>query len=127
MIRLAIPSPARARAPAGRRQALPRGLLLGLAPLRAAAVSPKPPGTIDPPPATRGQLLYETHCIACHTTQMHWRDGRIVSDWAGLLVQVRRWQATAKLNWRDEDIEAVARHLNDTVYKLPVPERRAQR
>jgi len=114
----------RSRAPGGWRRAWPVGLLL--APLLAFAVSPKPPGTIDPPPATRGQLLYDTHCIACHTTQMHWRDKHIVTDWAGLLAQVRRWQAAAKLDWSDEDIEAVARHLNDSIYRLPMPERRAQ-
>jgi mono/diheme cytochrome c family protein len=22
----------------------------------------------------RGERLYTTHCIACHSTQMHWRD-----------------------------------------------------
>ena len=23
---------------------------------------------------TRGELLYTTHCVACHSTQMHWRE-----------------------------------------------------
>ena len=76
---------------------------------------------------TRGRLLYETHCIACHTTQMHWRDNKRVTDWASLLVQVRQWQGTAQLNWSDADIDAVARHLNHTIYRLPRPETRAGR
>lgn len=67
---------------------------------------------------SRGRLLYETHCIACHTTQMHWRDQRVVKDWAGLLVQVQAWQARARLDWPAADVEAVARHLNETIYKL---------
>ena len=25
---------------------------------------------------SRGELLYTTHCIACHSTQVHWRDKR---------------------------------------------------
>ena len=62
------------------------------------------PATPTQPPASRGQLLYATHCIACHTTQMHWRDQRVVSDWAGLLAQVRAWQARAQLQWSDADI-----------------------
>lgn len=28
---------------------------------------------------SRGELLYTTHCIACHTTEMHWRDRRAAS------------------------------------------------
>ena len=26
---------------------------------------------------SRGELLYSTHCIACHTSQMHWRDKKV--------------------------------------------------
>lgn len=80
------------------------------------------PGAALPPPApTRGRLLYETHCIACHNSQMHWRDGRIVRAWPGLAEQVRRWQERAKLQWSDADILEVARHLNATIYRLPQP------
>lgn len=73
------------------------------------------------PPLTRGRLLYETHCIACHNSQMHWRDGRIVQDWNGLAEQVRRWQERAKLQWSDADILEVTRHLNATIYRFPQP------
>ena len=45
---------------------------------------------------------------------MHWRDKKLVTDWPSLKVQVRRWQGTAQLNWSDEDIDDVARFLNDT-------------
>ncbi len=71
------------------------------------------------PAETRGQLLYSTHCIGCHTTQMHWREGRLASDWDSLKVQVRRWQGNAGLQWGDADIAEVSRHLNDTIYKFP--------
>ena len=50
-------------------------------------------------PATRGALLYDTHCIACHTTQMHWRDNKVARDWPGLKAQVRRWQGNNALGW----------------------------
>ena len=72
-----------------------------------------------PQPGSRGQLLYGNHCVACHTTQMHWRDKKLVTDWPSLKVQVRRWQGTAQLNWSEEDIDDVARFLNDTYYRLP--------
>lgn len=71
------------------------------------------------PPQTRGQLLYTTHCISCHTTQMHWRNDRQAQDWDSLKKQVRRWQGNASLQWGDADIAEVARHLNDTIYHFP--------
>ena len=67
----------------------------------------------------RGQLLYDNHCVACHNTQMHWRDRRQASDWASLKAQVRRWQGEAKLGWSEDEIDDVARFLNDTIYRFP--------
>lgn len=70
-------------------------------------------------PATaqsRGDMLYTTHCISCHTTQMHWRDKRSATDWPSLKAQVRRWQGAVSLGWSEADILEVARHLNETIY-----------
>lgn len=94
-----------------------RLLLLALLPLAASAAPAQTPA--PPMAATRGQLLYEAHCVACHTMQMHWRDGRLASDWDSLKAQVRFWQNNIELRWTDDDITAVARHLNDTVYRYP--------
>ena len=76
---------------------------------------------------TRGQLLYNTHCIECHNVQLHWRANSRVRDWASLLAEVNRWQANAQLAWTDEDIAEVTRHLNDTIYRLPQPQQKAAR
>ncbi len=65
---------------------------------------------------SRGELLYATHCIACHTSEMHWRDNRVVTQWSALKAQVRRWQAVASLGWTDADILEVARYLNESIY-----------
>ena len=65
---------------------------------------------------SRGELLYTTHCIACHATEVHWRDKRSASNWASLKVQVRRWQDAASLAWSDSDILDVSRYLNDSIY-----------
>jgi len=70
----------------------------------------------DPP---RGELLYSTHCIACHNAKIHWRDKKVVKDWAGLKVEVRRWQGVAGLAWSDKDIVDVARYLNALHYHFP--------
>ena len=66
---------------------------------------------------SRGELLYSTHCISCHTTQMHWRDKKLATDWTSLRYQVRRWQGNAKLAWNDADILEVARYLNEGIYR----------
>ena len=65
---------------------------------------------------SRGELLYVTHCGACHTSQIHWRAARAVTDWPSLVAQVRKWQDTATLGWTDADITDVARYLNDNTY-----------
>lgn len=74
---------------------------------------------------SRGELLYGTHCLACHNTQVHWRAKKQVVDWPSLRAQVRRWQAADQLAWGDEDIEAVAQYLNTRFYRLPSPRPRA--
>ena len=71
--------------------------------------------------SARGALLYNNHCIECHTQQMHWRTLSQARDWDSLKAQVRRWQGTAGLGWSELDIQDVARHLNDTIYRFPQP------
>jgi len=67
----------------------------------------------------RGELLYSTYCIACHSAEIHWRDKKIAKDWIGLKAQVRRWQGVAGLAWSDSDIVEVARYLNALHYHYP--------
>ena len=87
-----------------------RSALCGLLGVLALAVSAQA--------ESRGELLYATHCIACHTTQMHWRDQRVATDWSRLKAEVRRWQGTAALNWSEADIVEVARYLNESIYRF---------
>ncbi|MGE0315215.1 MAG: cytochrome c [Lautropia sp.] len=67
---------------------------------------------------SRGELLYENACRACHDEQVHWRANRLATDWSSLEDQVRRWQSVGRLNWSDDDIRAVARHLNERIYRF---------
>ncbi|WP_427914916.1 cytochrome C [Ramlibacter sp. MMS24-I3-19] len=101
----------------GRAIAVSAALLLGLPPLLAQEASGAGP--------SRGQLLYDAHCIQCHTTQMHWRDARVARDWSSLRKQVEAWQARIGERWTTEDVDAVARHLNATIYHYPVPSEQA--
>jgi mono/diheme cytochrome c family protein len=68
-----------------------------------------------------GELLYQTHCIDCHTTQMHWRDNRIAKDWPGLRFQVNRWQKQTGLLWSEQEVADVAHYLNVVHYQFSTP------
>jgi cytochrome c553 len=73
------------------------------------------------PPESRGALLYSTHCIACHTKEVHWRQQKLATDWASLERQVRRWATNAGLAWSDDDVAEVARYLNAVHYHFAAP------
>jgi mono/diheme cytochrome c family protein len=68
-----------------------------------------------------GELLYLTHCIGCHTTQIHWRDNRIAKDWPSLKLQVNRWQKETGLLWSEQEVADVAHYLNVVHYQFPTP------
>jgi hypothetical protein len=74
---------------------------------------------VAPPVPSRGELLYTTHCITCHSAQIHWRDARLATDWASLRAQVRRWQGNAELGWSEGDVDDVTRYLNQRHYGFP--------
>jgi mono/diheme cytochrome c family protein len=82
--------------------------------LACAPVAAQP---VSKPGEPRGELLYSTYCIACHTTEIHWRDKKLVTDWASLKAQVRRWQATTGVVWSESDIGEVTRYLNELYYR----------
>ncbi len=67
---------------------------------------------------TRGELLYSAHCVTCHTSQMHWRDNRVATDWTSLKAQVQRWQDNAGLAWNNADVVEVTRYLNTSIYNF---------
>lgn len=75
----------------------------------------------SPRAQARGELLYATHCIACHTAQIHWRDKKLATDWDSLKAQVRRWDEAASLRWNDDDVLEVTRYLNESFYGFPPP------
>ena len=95
-----------------------RRLLLGACLVAAAHAAGQPlPAT----PSSRGELLHSTHCIACHTTQIHWRQKKLVTNWTSLTQQVRRWAGNAGQAWSDDDVVEVARYLNAAYYRFETP------
>ena len=66
----------------------------------------------------RGALLYENHCQSCHTTEVHFREGRKSESLADVRAWVARWQDTLDLSWTGMEIEDVARHLNGRFYQF---------
>ncbi|MDO9217227.1 MAG: hypothetical protein Q7U14_08130, partial [Lacisediminimonas sp.] len=69
--------------------------------------------------AARGELLYTTHCMACHSDQVYWRANKLVTDWRSLQSEVDRWQVLSGLGWNPQDIADVARYLNTVYYRYP--------
>ena len=61
--------------------------------------------------ATRGRLLYENHCTACHTSQAHVRENRKAETLPQVRGWVARWQSTQSLGWTADDISDVATWL----------------
>jgi len=71
------------------------------------------------PDARHGELLYSVNCVACHTTEKHWRENKLALDWPGLVKQVTRWQAFAHLGWGEQEVVDVASYLNQAFYHYP--------
>ena len=97
----------------------PRQLVFALCIFCGMHVSAYAQPTHDEP---RGKLLYETHCNACHTSKIHWREKKLATDWNSLKFEVRRWQAIAGLDWGEGEITDVAYYLNAIHYGFPVAE-----
>lgn len=71
--------------------------------------------------AVRGELLYTTHCIACHSDQIHWPNKKLVTDRKSLRSEIDRWQVVSGLLWNNEDIADVARYLNALYGSSSIP------
>ena len=71
--------------------------------------------TADP---ERGALLYANHCASCHTTEVHFREQRKSKTLADVRDWVVRWTVELELDWTGEEVDDVARHLNERFYRF---------
>ena len=70
--------------------------------------------------AERGQLMYENHCTACHTSTVHVREQSKAKSPTDLRAWIQRWSGELKLNWGDDEQADVYQFLNNRYYKFPV-------
>jgi hypothetical protein len=70
------------------------------------------------PDAERGRLLYENHCVVCHTSKVHRRAAPLPMNLKELRGIVAGWAKEQKLNWSDGEISDVVEHLDSTYYRM---------
>ncbi|MEN8801067.1 MAG: cytochrome c [Thiogranum sp.] len=66
----------------------------------------------------RGQALYENHCMECHESWAHTRDGRHVSSLDVLRKRVEAWSIHTGLGWGKEEVDDITDYLNRRFYQL---------
>lgn len=86
-----------------------------------SAAQPGKAGLVPLPLASRGQMLYENHCMQCHESVLHIRERRAVKTLPELRASVTHWAGEAMAPWRAEEIAEVVRYLNDRYYRLTEP------
>ena len=66
-----------------------------------------------------GADLHSAHCTRCHGSEVYQRPQRLVNTYAELRQRVQQCELMAELGWFEEEVEAVAKYLNDTFYRFP--------
>ena len=76
----------------------------------AAAATPDP---------VRGQMLYERHCVACHTPAIHARRNPLPMTQDELRMLVDTFRREANIGLTRDEIDDIVEYLNRTRYRLP--------
>lgn len=72
---------------------------------------------------SQGRALYESRCDVCHDKSVHNRAARKSRNLGEVRQWVSRWNSELGGAWKDEEIDAVTRYLNERFYKFPCPAR----
>jgi mono/diheme cytochrome c family protein len=64
----------------------------------------------------RGRHLYDNHCQACHSAQLHRREASKVKSLADLRRRVAAWGEHAGENWGSSEINDVTHYLERSFY-----------
>ena len=70
------------------------------------------------PDLERGRLLYENHCLVCHSSKVHGRPNRLPLNTTELKAIVAGWAKEQRLDWSEEEIRDVAEYLDRTYYRF---------
>lgn len=65
---------------------------------------------------SRGQMLYENHCTACHKKQVYTRVNRKAKNIQQIKFWIIRHSRNFQLNWRNDEINAVTLYLSEHHY-----------
>ena len=91
--------------------------------LLASAAAAASPSAADRAPLAqadaRGQALYDARCAGCHDRSVHQRAARMATNYAAIRASVERWDRATGGSWREDEVEAVTRHLNERYYRFP--------
>lgn len=69
----------------------------------------------------RGKALYESRCDTCHESSVHSRAVRSARTFDHIRAFVSRWDRELGQIWTIEEINEVARYLNERYYHYPCP------
>jgi hypothetical protein len=67
------------------------------------------------------ELLYSGADPAYQAIQAYWGELGQARDWEGLKLQVRRWQQVTAPGCSESEVEQMARHLNQAVFRFAMP------
>jgi cytochrome c5 len=89
-------------------------VVLGLLSLVSVAYAAPP----QKPVKSRGQMLYENHCLRCHAEGVHLRATSKVHSLDDLAHAVKKWAGLQRLDWHQDELRDVADYMNRKYYKL---------
>jgi hypothetical protein len=68
--------------------------------------------------AERGRLLYENHCMVCHTSVVHVRERRKAASREEIQAWIQHWRNELGLQWGTAEVDDVTEYLNHRYYHL---------
>ena len=71
----------------------------------------------DLPSAERGRLLYENHCVTCHSGKVHRRITPVPITRSELRVIISAWAGSERLGWTEGEIADVVEFLDSVYYR----------
>ena len=72
----------------------------------------------------RGKRLHDNACVFCHDTSMYSRSEGKVRSFEALREEVRVWAGEAMPEWGQNEVDDIARYLNDTFFQFSCPDGR---
>jgi len=96
--------------------------LAGAALVAAAIVGGSLPAARAAGEDSLGAALYESRCTGCHERSVHTRSPRRAGNFDQIRAYVWRWDRYLGGAWQQDEIDAVARYLNERYYHFACPQ-----